>query len=88
MSNRSTASFHIELAGYHMSFRIMPAWICKQCGETYFETYSEEHEVNIIQSASIAGTGRIGGYWHAPDSSGQHPYIRSEIYATGTACIH
>lgn len=51
MSNRSTASFHIELAGHHMSFRIMPAWICKQCGETYFETYSEEHEVNFIQSA-------------------------------------
>ena len=44
---RSTAPFHIDRADYHLSFDTIPAWVCKQCGEAYFE----EHEVNAIQSA-------------------------------------
>ena len=44
---RSTAPFHIDRVGYHLSFDTIPAWVCKQCGEVYFE----EHEVNAIQSA-------------------------------------
>ena len=44
---RSTAPFHVDHAGYHLSFDSIPAWVCKQCGEAYFE----EREVNAIQSA-------------------------------------
>ncbi len=44
--SRSTAPFHIDRAGYHLSFDTVPTWVCKQCGEVYFE----EHEVNAIQS--------------------------------------
>ena len=43
---RSTAPFHIDRVGYHLSFDTILAWVCKQCGEAYFE----EHEVNAIQS--------------------------------------
>ena len=44
---RSTALFHVERAGYYLSFDMIPAWVCEQCGEAYFD----EHEVNAIQSA-------------------------------------
>ena len=80
MSNRFTASFHIERADYHMSFHIIPAWICKQYSEAYFE----ERGVNMIRSA-VDSRGRqvlmaIGLRLIPPDG-------RSEIYATDTACI-
>ena len=45
--SRATAPFHVDRAGYHLSFDMVPAWVCKQCGEAYFE----EEEVNAIQSA-------------------------------------
>ena len=45
--SRSTVPFHVDRAGYHLSFDTIPAWICNQCGEAYFE----EREVNAIQTA-------------------------------------
>ena len=45
--SRSTAPFHVDRTSYHLSFDTVPAWVCKQCGEEYFE----EREVNTIQSA-------------------------------------
>ena len=45
--SRSTAPFHVDRTSYHLSFDTVPAWVCKQCDEEYFE----EHEVNAIQSA-------------------------------------
>ncbi len=42
---RGHAPFHIDRKGYHLSLEAVPAWICGQCGETYFE----EHEVKSIQ---------------------------------------
>ena len=44
---RSTAPFHIDRNGYHLAFDAVPAWICGQCGEPYFE----EREVKAIQGA-------------------------------------
>ena len=41
------APFHVDRAGYHLSFDTIPAWVCNQCGEAYFE----EREVNVIQAA-------------------------------------
>ncbi len=43
---RLTAPFHIDRKGIHLSLDNVPAWVCRQCGEPYFE----ESEVNIIQS--------------------------------------
>ena len=42
---RSSAPFHIDRNGYHLMFDTVPAWVCNQCGEAYFE----EREVNAMQ---------------------------------------
>ena len=44
---RSTAPLHLDRYGYHLSLHFVPAWICGQCGEPFFE----EREVDIIQDA-------------------------------------
>jgi YgiT-type zinc finger domain-containing protein len=42
---RGYAPFHIDRKGYHLSLDAVPAWVCSQCGEPYFE----EREVETIQ---------------------------------------
>ena len=44
---RSTAPFHIDRHGYHLVLDAVPAWVCGQCGEPFFE----EREVDGIQGA-------------------------------------
>jgi YgiT-type zinc finger domain-containing protein len=40
-----SAPFQIDRKGYHLMLDAVPAWVCTQCGESYFE----ESEVNTIQ---------------------------------------
>jgi YgiT-type zinc finger domain-containing protein len=42
---RSAAPFHVDRKGCHLTLDAVPAWVCRQCGETYFE----EKEVDAIQ---------------------------------------
>jgi len=42
---RRTAPFQIDRKGYHLTLQAVPAWVCSQCGEAYFEG----HEVDQIQ---------------------------------------
>jgi YgiT-type zinc finger domain-containing protein len=42
---KGSAPFHIDRRGYHLLLDSIPAWVCQQCGETYFE----EREVDSIQ---------------------------------------
>ena len=42
---KATAPFHIDRRGYHLSLEAVPAWVCAQCGEPYFE----ERELRTIQ---------------------------------------
>jgi YgiT-type zinc finger domain-containing protein len=42
---RGVSPFHADRNGYHLSLDAVPAWICSQCGEPYFE----EREVRTIQ---------------------------------------
>lgn len=42
---RGIAPFHIDRKGYHITLDRIPAWVCTQCGEVYFD----EHEVEAIQ---------------------------------------
>jgi len=42
---RATAPFHIDRKGCHLVLDAVPAWVCGQCGEAYFE----EREVDTIQ---------------------------------------
>ena len=44
---RSTAPFHVDRNGYHLVLDTVPAWVCGQCGEAYFD----EREVDAIQQA-------------------------------------
>ena len=44
---RSNAPFHIDRKGYHLVFDTVPAWVCEQCSEAYFE----EREVKAMQTA-------------------------------------
>lgn len=39
------APLHIDCKGCHVTLEKVPAWVCMQCGEPYFE----EAEVNAIQ---------------------------------------
>ena len=43
---RGTAPFHIDRKGYHLVLDKIPAWVCSQCGEVYFN----ETEVDSIQA--------------------------------------
>jgi YgiT-type zinc finger domain-containing protein len=43
--NKETAPFHIDRKGYHLTLEAVPAWVCQQCGEVYFD----EAEVDSIQ---------------------------------------
>ena len=59
----STAPLHIKRSGYRLSFDTVPVWICKQCGQAYFE----EREVNAIQGADGSLNIQIRQCCRAPD---------------------
>lgn len=42
----SKTPFHVDRNGYHLVLDTVPAWVCHQCGEAYFE----KREVDAIQS--------------------------------------
>ncbi len=42
---KGTAPFHIDRKGYHLTLDAVPARVCQQCGEVYFD----ESEVDSIQ---------------------------------------
>jgi YgiT-type zinc finger domain-containing protein len=42
---RSHSPFHADRGGCHVTIDAVPAWVCGQCGEAYFE----EKEVDVIQ---------------------------------------
>ena len=44
---KSNAPYSANRKGYHISWDSIPAWVCTQCGEPYFEA----DEINHIQHA-------------------------------------
>lgn len=42
---KGTIPFHVDRKGCHVLLDRVPAWVCQQCGEAYFE----ENEVDAIQ---------------------------------------
>jgi YgiT-type zinc finger domain-containing protein len=42
---KGATPFHVDRKGCHVLLESIPAWVCQQCGEAYFE----EHEVDAIQ---------------------------------------
>jgi YgiT-type zinc finger domain-containing protein len=45
-----TAPFHIDRKGYHLILDTIPAWVCTQCGEAYFEESAVEAIQQILQA--------------------------------------
>ena len=44
---RKTVPFQVDRKGYHLTLDTVPAWVCTQCGEPYFE----KEAVDAIQEA-------------------------------------
>ncbi|MBI4397935.1 MAG: YgiT-type zinc finger protein [Candidatus Omnitrophica bacterium] len=47
---KKQAPYHIDRKGYHLLLDAIPAWVCSQCGEAYFE----ESEVGLIQNVALS----------------------------------
>jgi YgiT-type zinc finger domain-containing protein len=47
---RGTVTFHVDRKGFHLMLNAVPAWVCEQCGESYFD----EREVDAIQDLARA----------------------------------
>jgi YgiT-type zinc finger domain-containing protein len=47
---RKTAPYHIDRKGYHLVLDAVPAWVCAQCGEAYFEESDVDSIQNVIQT--------------------------------------
>ncbi len=46
---RGVAPYHIDRKGYHFMMDTLPAWVCSQCGEVYFEESEVESIQNVIR---------------------------------------
>ncbi|MBI4490355.1 MAG: YgiT-type zinc finger protein [Deltaproteobacteria bacterium] len=44
---KGAAPFTVDRKGYLVHWEAVPAWVCGQCGEAYFES----REVDLIQKA-------------------------------------
>lgn len=52
---KSLVSYTVDRKGYHLFIEKIPAYVCSQCGERYFE----EREVGAIQSMLKAFEGKL-----------------------------
>lgn len=53
---KGTAPFSIDRDGYQIHWNALPAWVCAQCGEVYFE----KEEVDRMQRALHAVDSEMG----------------------------
>ena len=47
---RGSAPFHIDRKDVHISLDKVPAWVCTQCGEVYFEETEVDAVPGIIRA--------------------------------------
>lgn len=47
---RGTTVFHIDRKNLHVSLDKAPAWVCPQCGETYFESQDVERMQDLVRA--------------------------------------
>lgn len=47
---KKTAPYRIDRKGYHLVLDAIPAWLCTQCGEVYFEEAEVDSIQKVIQS--------------------------------------
>jgi len=59
---RGTTPFHVDRKGCHLLLDAVPAWVCIQCGEAYFEDNEVDAIQELVQSvekkaSALAATG-------------------------------
>jgi len=59
---RNVAPFHVDRKGYHLLLDAVPAWVCSQCGEAYFEE-SEVQSVDELKSSQMEQAGQDAQPW-------------------------
>lgn len=47
---RATAPLQIDRAGYHLTFDRVPALVCRQCGEPFFERGAVDWIQSVIRA--------------------------------------
>ena len=47
---KAGAPFHIDRKGYHLVMDTVPAWVCLQCGEVYFEDKAVDSIQKMLHS--------------------------------------
>ena len=47
---KKTAPFSIDRNGYHIHWHALPAWVCTQCGETYFEKEEADRTQKVLRT--------------------------------------
>jgi len=47
---RGTTPLHLDRKAFHLIFDAVPAWVCEQCGEAYFEEREVEAIQDLVQS--------------------------------------
>jgi YgiT-type zinc finger domain-containing protein len=50
---RGRAPFQIDRKGYVLTLHSVPAWICRQCGEAYFEDKAVDAIQEVIRSMDV-----------------------------------
>ncbi len=46
---KANTPYSVSRKGYHISWDAIPAWVCTQCGETYFESTQINHIQNVLR---------------------------------------
>lgn len=47
---KGSASYSVNRKGYHLLLDQVPAWICNQCGEEYFEAPEVDSIQDVIRA--------------------------------------
>ncbi len=68
---RATAPFHIDRKGYHLMLDAIPAWVCTQCGEAYFDEAEVEAIQQIIRTVDERTERMAGGVAFSTHDAGE-----------------
>ena len=58
---KTAAPFHIDRKRYHLSLDAVPAWVCGQCGEPYFEEREGRTIQRLLTQLDKQTTGLVAG---------------------------
>ena len=47
---KGAAPFSVDRNGYHIVWENVPAWVCSQCGEPFFESNEIEHIQKALET--------------------------------------